>query len=40
MDQKAEQLKGLLTALPTNEAVTLARQLETQRALGQETLPA
>jgi len=40
MDQKSEQLKGLLTALPTNEAVTLARQLETQRALGQETLPA
>jgi hypothetical protein len=40
MDQRAEQLKGLLSALPTNEAVVLARQLETQRALGKETLPA
>ncbi|HXP74838.1 MAG TPA: hypothetical protein VN823_11885 [Stellaceae bacterium] len=40
MDQKSEQLKGLLNALPTNEAVSLARKLETQRALGQETLPA
>lgn len=40
MDQKAEQLKGLLNTLPTNEAVTLARKLETQRALGKETLPA
>ncbi|HKX09137.1 MAG TPA: hypothetical protein VJN67_13140 [Stellaceae bacterium] len=40
MDQKAEQLKGLLSALPTTEAVALARQLETQRALGKESLPA
>jgi hypothetical protein len=40
MDQKAEQLKGLLNALPTSEAVMLARKLETQRALGQESLPA
>ena len=40
MDQKAEQLRGLLNALPTNEAVNLARKLETQRALGQEMLPA
>lgn len=37
---KTEQLKGILNALPTNEAVTLARKLELQRALGQETLPA
>jgi hypothetical protein len=40
MDQKSEQLKGLLNTLPTNEAVALARKLETQRALGQEALPA
>jgi hypothetical protein len=40
MDQKSEQLKGLLNTLPTTEAVTLARKLETQRALGKETLPA
>ncbi|MGH7123342.1 MAG: hypothetical protein ACREFI_03145, partial [Stellaceae bacterium] len=40
MDQKAEQLKGLLTSLPTTEAVTLARKLETERALGKGTLPA
>ena len=40
MDKKAEQLKGLLNNLPTSEAVVLARKLETQRALGQETLPA
>lgn len=37
---KIEQLKGALGALPTNEAVVLARKLELQRALGQETLPA
>jgi hypothetical protein len=37
---KAEQLKGALGALPTNEAVVLAHKLELQRALGQETLPA
>jgi len=40
MDQKSEQLNALLKPLPTNEAVALARKLETQRALGQETLPA
>ncbi len=40
MDQKAERLRLLLGALPTNEAVTLARKLEIERALGQETLPA
>src|SRR3984893_16864229 len=40
MDKKAEQLKGLPNNLPTSEAVVLARKLETQRALGQETLPA
>src|SRR5579885_2634780 len=40
MDQKAERLSLLLGALPTNEAVTLARKLEIERALGQETLPA
>jgi len=40
MDQKADQLKGLLNALPTTEAVALARKLETERALGKATLPA
>jgi len=40
MDQRSEQLEGLLNALPTIEALALARKLETQRALGQEALPA
>src|SRR5260370_40647847 len=40
MDQRSEQLQGLLNALPTIEALALARKLETQRALGQEALPA
>ena len=40
MDKKIEQLKGLLDTLPTNEAVALARKIETQRVLGQSELPA
>jgi len=40
MDTKLEQLKGLLDTLPTAEAVSLARKVETQRALGQTELPA
>ncbi|HTS90934.1 MAG TPA: hypothetical protein VMG55_02960 [Stellaceae bacterium] len=40
MDIRHEQLKGLLDALPTAEAVSLARKVETQRALGLSELPA
>jgi hypothetical protein len=40
MDERIEQLKGLLDTLPTSEAVALARKIETQRALGGSELPA
>ena len=39
MDKKLDQLQAALTTLPTGEAVVLARKLETQRALGHESLP-
>lgn len=39
-DKKLEALKGFLDRLPPHEAAALARKLELQRALGQETLPA
>ncbi len=39
-DRKLAELKGFLDQLPTDEAAALARKLELQRAMGQETLPA
>src|SRR5260370_667445 len=39
-DKKLEALKGFLDRLPPREAAALARRLELQRTLGQETVPA
>lgn len=39
-EKKHEALKGFLDGLPPHEAAALARKLELQRALGQETVPA